>query len=49
MQAPPFPENEIKRLQALREQELLDTAPEERFDRITRLAKHLFGVETALV
>lgn len=49
MQAPPFPENEIKRLQALREQELLDTAPEERFDRITRVAKHLFGVEMALV
>jgi len=46
---PPFPENESLRLQALHEQALLDTQPEERFDRITRLAQQMFGVQIALV
>lgn len=36
-------------MQALREQALLDTQPEERFDRITRLAQQMFGVQIALV
>ncbi len=49
MQAPPFPENEILRLQALHKLALLDTPPEERFDRITRLARHLFGTGIALI
>lgn len=49
MQAPPIPENESSRLKALRALNILDTAPEERFDRLTRLAKRLFGVPIALV
>lgn len=36
---PPIPSNESQRLQTLRDLNLLDTAPEERFDRVTRLAK----------
>jgi GAF domain-containing protein len=43
MQEAPIPENEAKRLAALWALEILDTAPEERFDRITKLAaKTLF-------
>lgn len=34
---------------ALRELEVLDTPPEERFDRVTRLAQQLFGVQMAFV
>ncbi len=49
MQAPPRPSNESIRLQALRSLGLLDTPPEERFDRLTRIAKRLFGVPIALV
>lgn len=49
MQAPLFPENEIARLRALHGRAILDTPPEERFDRITRLAQHVFGVEIALI
>lgn len=41
--------NEASRQAALDSLNILDTAPEERFDRITRLAKQLFGVETAAV
>ncbi len=35
------------RVSALRALEVLDTPPEDRFDRITRLAQQLFGVSTA--
>jgi PAS domain S-box-containing protein len=49
VQAPAQPINEAERLQALQELGLLDTAPEERFDRITRLAQRLFDVPIALV
>ncbi|MBW4472277.1 MAG: sensor domain-containing diguanylate cyclase [Stenomitos rutilans HA7619-LM2] len=49
MQVPNAPENEAARLQTLRALHLLDTPPEERFDRLTRLAKRLFGVPIALV
>lgn len=41
--------DEAARLEALREREILDTPREERFDRVTRLARRLFGVESALV
>lgn len=41
--------NEATRQAALDDLKILDTAPEERFDRITRLAKQLFGVETAAI
>lgn len=46
---PPTPANERERLQTLRDLDLLDTAPEERFDRITRIARQLFSVPIALV
>ncbi|KHJ51049.1 hypothetical protein PZ78_10165 [Vreelandella venusta] len=42
-------ESEQARLQALHDLALLDTPPEERFDRFTRLAVQLFGVDIALV
>ena len=34
---PPLPANELQRLAALRRYDLLDTPPEQAFDRITRL------------
>ncbi|MCH9673541.1 MAG: diguanylate cyclase [Gammaproteobacteria bacterium] len=40
---------ETQRLAALHALKLLDTPPEERFDRITRLARRVFGVPIALV
>ena len=43
------PVRESARLDALRSLNLLDTAPEERFDRITRLASEFFQVPTAYV
>ena len=49
MLAPEKPWDEAQRLAELYSLGLLDTAPEERFDRITRLARRLFGVRTALV
>lgn len=42
-------EAEVERIAALRALRLLDTAPEERFDRITRLAQRLFDVPIAMV
>ena len=41
--------DEERRLQVLIDLDLLDSAPDERFDRITRLAARLFDVPTALV
>ncbi len=46
---PPLPPDEAARLETLRSLRILDTLPEERFDRLTRLAKRLFGVPIALV
>lgn len=43
------PENEAERLAALQELAILDTPPEERFDRITRIATAAFEVPVALV
>src|SRR5665213_2461306 len=45
----PIPHDDKERVTSLRRLGLLDTAPEERFDRITRTARRLFGVDTALV
>jgi PAS domain S-box-containing protein len=42
--AAPLPANEAQRLEALRALNLLDTPPEERFDRITRLAARVLNV-----
>ena len=45
----PYPPNESERIAALDALAILDTPPDERFDRITRTAQRLFGVETALI
>lgn len=46
---PPTPVDELLRLETLRNLKILDTNPEERFDRVTRLAKRIFGTPIALV
>ncbi|MEH8019398.1 sensor domain-containing diguanylate cyclase [Rheinheimera muenzenbergensis] len=46
---PEIPDNEAERLHALRTLQILDTSHEERFDRVTRMAKRMFGVEISLV
>ena len=43
------PPDESGRLRELWDMQLLDTPPEERFDRLTRLAQRLFDVRTTLV
>lgn len=49
MIAPTLPPNEIERLAALHELGILDTPPEERFDRIVRVAQYTFEVPIVLV
>ncbi|ETX10753.1 diguanylate cyclase [Marinomonas ushuaiensis DSM 15871] len=49
MKKPTTPNNEEMRLNTLRSLNVLDTLPEERFDRLTRLAKRMFDVPMALV
>lgn len=49
MQKPGIPANEETRLSALHDLNILDTHREERFDRLTRLAKALFGVPIVLI
>lgn len=49
MLKPATPLDESTRMETLRSLKLLDTAPEERFDRLTRLAKRMFGVPISLV
>ncbi|HMD73269.1 MAG TPA: sensor domain-containing diguanylate cyclase [Steroidobacteraceae bacterium] len=49
MQEPPVPFDENQRLRSLATLCMLDTIPEERFDRITRLACRAFNVPIALV
>lgn len=44
-----LPPDEARRLKVLLDLNLLDSPPDERFDRITRLAARLFDVPTALV
>lgn len=46
---PATPEDESRRLAALRALRILDTPAEERFDRITRTARRLFGVPMAMI
>ncbi len=46
---PVTPDDEARRLAALRALRILDTPAEERFDRITRTARRLFGVPIALI
>ncbi|MES2316491.1 MAG: PAS domain S-box protein [Pseudomonadota bacterium] len=49
MLKPPEPPDEIERIAALCRLQVLDTPPDERFDRITRTAQSLFHVPIALV
>lgn len=49
MHKPERPEADITRVQKLRSLNLLDTNRDERFDRLTRLAIHVFDVPIALV
>lgn len=49
MKEPEIPSDETQRLEALRSLCVLDTDPEERFDRLTRLAMRVFQVPIALV
>ena len=44
-----IPADEDRRLTTLRAMGLLDTPPEARFDRLTRLASHIFAVPIALI
>ncbi len=43
------PEDEFARVTELQNLRVLDTPPEERFDRVTRIAQRMFGVNIALV
>lgn len=47
--APQVPPDEAERLQALRQLSLLDTEPDERFDRIVRLTAQIFDAPMATV
>jgi diguanylate cyclase (GGDEF)-like protein len=49
LKKPDSTQDEQARLETLRSLSILDTPPEERFDRLTRMAKRLFGVPIALV
>ncbi len=49
MQIPPIPEHERQRLDGLRRLAILDTSAEERFDRITRMARNMFEVPISLI
>jgi len=49
VKTPDIPQDEQARLETLRSLNILDTLPEERFDRLTRIAKRMFGVPIALV
>ncbi len=49
MIAPETPDNEAERLKTLRALNILNTPIEERFDRITRMARRLFDVPIALI
>ncbi|WP_407942826.1 GAF domain-containing protein [Marinobacter similis] len=49
MKAPEIPSNELERQFALDQSGLLDSNPEERFDRFTRMACKMFDVPIALV
>lgn len=49
MKAPATPTDETLRLNTLRSLDVLDSLGEERFDRLTRMARHMFKVPIALV
>jgi signal transduction histidine kinase len=45
----PVPDNEVKRLEALRRYKILDTPPEKAFDDLARLAAHICEAPIALI
>ena len=49
MKTPSIPTDEQKRIEKLYSLQVLDTLPEERFERLTRMAKQMFDVPIALV
>lgn len=49
MQTAAIPSDEAGRIAALHSLNILDTEPEERFDRLTRIARRMFGVPIAVV
>lgn len=49
MKKPAVPENETERLRTLHALDLLETGDDERFDRVTRIARQFFRVPMALV
>lgn len=49
MISPMVPDDEKLRLEKLRALKILDSAPEERFDRLTRMAKRMFGVDISVL
>jgi diguanylate cyclase (GGDEF)-like protein len=49
LEQPGIPDNESTRLATLKSLKVLDTPAEERFDRVTRMAKRMFRVPIALV
>lgn len=49
MKIPEIPQDEEARLNSLQSLNILDTSSEERFDRLTRIAKRMFDVPIALV
>jgi PAS domain S-box-containing protein len=49
MRKPALPENDSRRVETLHDLQILDTGPEERFDRLARIAKSHYGVPIALV
>jgi diguanylate cyclase (GGDEF)-like protein len=49
MSAAPKPANEAARLDELRSLDILDTEPQERFNRVTRLAQRLLNVPSAVI
>lgn len=49
MEVAPYPVNESARIARLRLLNILDTEPEERFDRLTRIARKMFAVPIAQI
>lgn len=49
MLAPEIPKDEQKRIEKLRALNILDTSAEERFDRLTRLAKRIFKADISII
>ena len=49
VQTPKKPINETERIEILNSLNILDTDPEERYERLTRIAKYHFNVPIALI